>query len=89
MAVFLDVEPCALVDTDRRFTGAYGAVALMMEAVSTSEASVNIYQTTRRNNQEDSHLRTRRHQNLKSHRPNLTAEWLSLMLRTLKVSGLT
>jgi hypothetical protein len=31
-------------------------IALMMEAVSTSETSVNFYQTTRRNNPEDSHL---------------------------------
>jgi hypothetical protein len=28
----------------------------MMEAASTSEMSVNFYQTTRRNNAEDSHL---------------------------------
>jgi hypothetical protein len=28
----------------------------MMEAASTSETSVNFYQTTRRNNPEDSHL---------------------------------
>jgi hypothetical protein len=32
------------------------AIALMMEAASTSETSVNVYQTTRRNNPEDSHL---------------------------------
>jgi hypothetical protein len=31
-------------------------IALMMEAASTSEMSVNIYQTTRRNNLEDSHF---------------------------------
>jgi hypothetical protein len=31
-------------------------IALMMEAASTSEMSVNFYQTTRRNNPEDSHL---------------------------------
>jgi hypothetical protein len=36
--------PCSLGDT------------LMMEAVSTSETSVNFYQTTRRNAPEDSHL---------------------------------
>jgi hypothetical protein len=40
---------------------------LMMEAASTSETSVNFYQTTRRNNPEDSHLHTRRRENLKSH----------------------
>jgi hypothetical protein len=31
-------------------------IALMMEAVSTSETSVNLYQTTQRYNPEDSHL---------------------------------
>jgi hypothetical protein len=31
-------------------------IALIMEATSTSETSVNIYQTTRRNNPKDSHL---------------------------------
>jgi predicted lipoprotein with Yx(FWY)xxD motif len=33
-------------------------IALVMKAVSTSETSVSIYQTTRRNIPEDSHLRT-------------------------------
>jgi hypothetical protein len=40
-------------------------IALIMEAASTSETSVNFYQTTRRNNPEDSHLHTRRRENLK------------------------
>jgi hypothetical protein len=40
--------------------------ALMMEAANTSETSVNFYQTTRRNNLEDSHLHTRRRDNLRS-----------------------
>jgi hypothetical protein len=39
----------------------------MMDAASTSETSVNFYQTTWRNNLEDSHLHTRRRENLKSH----------------------
>jgi hypothetical protein len=39
----------------------------MMEAVSTSEMSVNFYQTTWRNIPEDSHLHTHRQENLKSH----------------------
>jgi hypothetical protein len=39
----------------------------MMEAVSTSETSVNFYVTTRRNIPEDNHLHTRRRENLKSH----------------------
>jgi hypothetical protein len=38
-----------------------------MEAVSTSETLVNFYQTTRRYNPEDSHLRTHRRENLKSY----------------------
>jgi hypothetical protein len=33
------------------------AIALMMEAARTSETLVNLYQTTRRYNPEDSHLR--------------------------------
>jgi hypothetical protein len=37
-----------------------------MEALSISETSVNFYQTTRRNNPEDSHLHTSRRKNLKS-----------------------
>jgi hypothetical protein len=36
-------------------------------AASTSEMSVNFYQTTQRNSTEDSHLHTRRRENLKSH----------------------
>jgi hypothetical protein len=39
----------------------------MIEAVRSSETSVNIYQTTRRNILEDSHLHTRRRENLKFH----------------------
>jgi hypothetical protein len=42
MAVFWVVVPCN--------------IALMMEAASISETSVNFYQTTRRNNSEYSHL---------------------------------
>jgi hypothetical protein len=37
-----------------------------MEAESTSETSVKFYQTSRRYNPEDSHLHTRRRENLKS-----------------------
>jgi hypothetical protein len=35
---------------------ASGLLRRVMEAASTSETSVNVYQTTRRNNPEDSHL---------------------------------
>jgi hypothetical protein len=41
--------------------------ALMMEAVSTSATSVNFYDTTWRNIPENSHIHTRRRENLKSH----------------------
>jgi hypothetical protein len=41
-------------------------IAVMMEAASSSETSINFYQTTRRNNPEDSHLYTRRRGKLKS-----------------------
>jgi hypothetical protein len=40
---------------------------LTMEAARTSETLVNFYQTTRRYNPEDSHLRTHRRENLKSY----------------------
>jgi hypothetical protein len=42
-------------------------IALMIEAARTSETLVNFYQTARRYNPEDSHLRTHRRENLKSH----------------------
>jgi hypothetical protein len=41
-------------------------ISLIMEALSTSETSVNFYETTRRNITE-SHLYTRCHENLMSH----------------------
>jgi hypothetical protein len=59
MAVCWVVVPRSLVEID-----------LMMEATSTSETSVNFYETTRRYNPEDSHLHTRRRENLKSHNVN-------------------
>jgi hypothetical protein len=43
MTVFWDVAPCSLVEVYRRLRG---AIALMMEAESTSETSVNFYDTT-------------------------------------------
>jgi hypothetical protein len=42
----------------------------MMETVSTSETSVNFYQTTRRNILEDSNFHTRLRENMKSHEIN-------------------
>jgi hypothetical protein len=53
--------------TDVSEVFAASVIRAVMEAASTSETSVNFYQTTRRNNQEDSHLPTRRRDNLKSH----------------------
>jgi hypothetical protein len=35
------------------------SIIMAMEAASTTETSVNVYQTTRHNNLEDSHLYTR------------------------------
>jgi hypothetical protein len=62
MAVFCDVAPCSLVDNDRHFRGASCLivrvrVTLMMEAVSSSEILVIIYQTTRCDIPEDTHRR--------------------------------
>jgi hypothetical protein len=42
--------------------------AMRSLTASTSETPENFYQTTRRNNPEDSHLHTRHRENLKSHR---------------------
>jgi hypothetical protein len=76
MTVLWVVAPCYLIDVYRRLKGScclhhqgdHLLIALMMEAASTSEKSVNFYQTTRCNNPEDSHLRTRCYrENLKSH----------------------
>jgi hypothetical protein len=61
MAVFWDVVPCSLIDID-----------LMIEAVSFSETSVFIYQTTRCNIPQDSHLHTRHRKNLKISRCKIT-----------------
>jgi hypothetical protein len=54
IAVFWDVAPCSLVDY---LVEDESLIALMMEAVRTSETLVNFYQTTQRYNPEDSHLR--------------------------------
>jgi hypothetical protein len=50
----------------------------MMEAASTSETTVFLYQTTRRNSPEDSHFHTRRHENL-----NLKNTTVNLMMKGL------
>jgi hypothetical protein len=43
-------------------------IALMMDVASTSETSVNVYQTARRNNPKDSQIHNCRRENLKSHK---------------------
>jgi hypothetical protein len=43
---------------------------MMMEVASSSETSVNFYQTTWLNNPEDSYVETRHHENLKSYFQN-------------------
>jgi hypothetical protein len=48
MAVYWVVAWCSLVEVYRRFRG---IIALMMKVTSTSETSVNFYQTTRPNTQ--------------------------------------
>jgi hypothetical protein len=53
---------CSLVEVHRRFRG-----ACCLHHRNISESSLNFYWTARRNNPEDSHLHTRRHENLTSH----------------------
>jgi hypothetical protein len=70
MAVFWIVAPCSLVEVYRvsevlAASIIRAMIGLMMEAARTSETSVNFYQTARRYNPEDSHLRTHRRENLK------------------------
>jgi hypothetical protein len=67
MAVFLDVASCNLLDTGPYFIGAFCLIALMIEAVSSSENPVNIYKITRCSIPEERHLHTRRCEDLKSH----------------------
>jgi hypothetical protein len=59
IAVFWDVVPCSLVDTDLLIYVSEElttSITLMMEAVNSSEMPINIYQTTQCYNPEDSHL---------------------------------
>jgi hypothetical protein len=56
-------------------------VALMMEAASTCETSINFYQTTQRNNPEDSHLNSRRRENLRSHQFSICFVVYHLLLK--------
>jgi hypothetical protein len=65
---FWDMTPCGVIDDCHGNKIGKCTIALLMEAASTFETLVNFYETTRRNNPEDSHLHTRRCQNLKSHK---------------------
>jgi hypothetical protein len=61
MTVFWNVARCSLVETDRRFRGAYCLHHLPDDgAVRASPRLVNFYETTPRNIPEDCHLHTRR-----------------------------
>jgi hypothetical protein len=56
MVVLWGAAPCSLA-----------IITLMMEAVSSSETSPNIYKTTQCYIPEDSHLHIHHHENIKSH----------------------
>jgi hypothetical protein len=56
---FWGIAQCTLVGVDRRFRGVYCLIALMMEAVNTSETSVYSNDTTRRYIPEGSDLNSR------------------------------
>jgi ABC-type arginine/histidine transport system permease subunit len=69
IVVFWNVAPCSLVNIVCSFSVLTVSIisammiALMMETVRTSETSASIYQTTRRNILEDSHLHICRREN--------------------------
>jgi hypothetical protein len=57
MAVFWVIAPRSLVELyDVSEVLAASIISLVMKAASISETSVNVYNTTRRNNPEDTHL---------------------------------
>jgi hypothetical protein len=56
-----------MVEVYQCFRGHCCLIALMILAAVAPETLVNFYQTTWRYNQEDSHLRTHRRENLKSY----------------------
>jgi hypothetical protein len=59
----------------------------MMEPASTSETLVKFYQTTRRYNTEDSHLHTRRRENLKCYCTLFFAFLRGIEIKLLKEEG--
>jgi hypothetical protein len=66
MAVFWVAAPCSLVEVYQRFRDPC-CLHHQGTAARTSETLVNFYQTIRRYNREDSHLRTHRCENLESY----------------------
>jgi hypothetical protein len=70
-------------------------MAMMMEAVSSSETSVNVYQTTRHNIRKDSHLcglggthtYLIKFGSLTTMHRTWGGQWLALLLRIREVSG--
>jgi hypothetical protein len=75
MTVFWDVVACSLLELYKFYVSEVlfvsiiraSIIALMMEAERTSETLVSFYRTIWRNTPENSHLHTRRRENLKSH----------------------
>jgi hypothetical protein len=68
MTAFCDTAPCSsykLTDVSEVLT--VSIIALIMEAINTSQNLVNFYETTRRNIPER-FIHTRRRENLKSHK---------------------
>jgi hypothetical protein len=65
MTAFWDTATCSLVQVEQHFRNVL--IALMVEAVSISEALVIFNKTTRRRFPECFHLHTRRSENLKCH----------------------
>jgi hypothetical protein len=67
MGIIWDVAPCSLVETDQPFRGAFASITtLMIEAVSSAELLVSIYQTIWLNTCEGSHFHTIPRENVKS-----------------------
>jgi hypothetical protein len=67
--MMIEAAPSSMLEVYQRFRGicCLHHHCLMTEAANTSETLVNFYQTTQRYNPEDSHLHTRRRENLKSY----------------------
>jgi hypothetical protein len=67
-AIVWIVAPCSVIEVYRRFRGSYYLHHRPDDGgTSISEISENVYQTTRRNNPEDSHVHNLRRENLKYH----------------------